>query len=168
MTDAVVCLRRALAVAHQLLDYGEQRKHIRAILSAVSVGLARRSSLPAAIPAVELTRCLTRFPASATMSFVVTLAASSPAGRGSAETCGSASSRAGTSPDSRGDRTCRAFSDHPLSTTREGGRKTLHASVQTEISGPARRADQNRVQVRSRSAVLQRVDGTGDSSAVRC
>jgi len=55
----------------------------------------------------------------------------------------------------------------PPSLNHEGGWTENATCIGAEISGPARRADQNRVQVRSRSAVLQRVDGTADSSAVR-
>ena len=136
MTDVAVPLRGPQATVYQLVDYGDQNKHVRAMPSAASVDLAWTLSLPAALPAVKLTRCLTQSPASATVSFVVTLAASSPAGRRCIEACASASFRAGPSSDNRDDRTCRAFSDHPLSTTREGGRKTLHASVQKSQARP--------------------------------
>ena len=93
--------------------------------------------------------------------------------------CGSASFRAGPSSDSRDERTCRAFSDHPLPTTREGGRKTLHASVQA-IPGPARRGEGRsggadrmlwsggELDTETETVGLQRMDVGADSSAVGC
>jgi len=50
------------------------------MFSAVSNRSGRTSFLPAAAPAGKVTSCLTTSPALATVSFVVSFAASSPAG----------------------------------------------------------------------------------------
>jgi hypothetical protein len=91
----------------------------KAQLAGASSDSERTISVPAEVPGVRLTRCLTPSPAATRVSFVVSLAAGSPARRTWGQPSASARFRAGPSSDCRADRTCRAFLDHPLPTTKE-------------------------------------------------
>jgi len=90
------------------------------MFSAASNHLERTSFLPAAAPAAKVTSYVTTHPALATVSFVVSFAASSPAGCRCRGARAFASFRAGQISKAVHERTCRAFSDHPLPTTWRG------------------------------------------------
>jgi len=54
--------------------------------------------------------------------------------------CGFTSFRVGRIPEGMTDRTCPAFSDHPLPTTGEDDRKTLHARVHNGTNRPGKKS----------------------------
>jgi hypothetical protein len=110
------------------------------MFSAASNHLERTSFLPAAAPAAKVTSYVTTHPALATVSFVVSFAASSPAGCRCRGARAFASFRAGQISKAVHERTCRAFSDHPLPTTWRGWSDNA-LCVDSKKVGPARIAE---------------------------